>query len=165
MGQQPASTARGCDELFQIPGLAWRGSNGTMTLEQLASYVAPVLWFSPDEPTLQRRSGQDIRIPTTLPFEPTTNAPVMYYQVTTIDGLPGEKADTLQPDRSNKGQSIVDFDRVTALRIKYIAYFPRNRASASTSTTSSRRRFGWWWAAPMAPWRETGDTCATPSTT
>jgi hypothetical protein len=30
----------------------------------------------------------------------------MYYQVTTIDGLPGAKADTLQADRSNKGQSI-----------------------------------------------------------
>ena len=124
MAQQPPPRARGCDELFQAPGVAWRGTNGTMTLEQLASYVAPVLWFSPDEPTLQRRSGQDIRIPTTMPFEPTANAPVMYYQVTTIDGLPGEKADTLQPDRSNKGQTIVDFDTVTALRIKYIAYFP-----------------------------------------
>jgi hypothetical protein len=124
MAEQPPSRVQGCAELFQLPGLAWRGSNGTMTLEQLASYVAPVLWFSPDEPTLQRRSGRDIRIPTTLPFEPPTSAPVMYYQVTTIDGLPGEKADALQPDRSNTGQSIVHFDRVTALRIKYLAYFP-----------------------------------------
>ena len=124
MGQQPATTARGCDELFQAPGVAWRGSNGTMTLEQLASYVAPVLWFSPDEPTLQRRSGQDIRMPTTLPFDQKADAPVIYYQVTAIDALPGEKAATVQTDRTNKAQSIVDFDTVTALRIKYIAYFP-----------------------------------------
>jgi hypothetical protein len=95
-----------------------------MTLEQLVSYVAPVLWFSPDEPTLQRRSGQDIRMPTTLPFEPAADAPVLYYQVTTMDGLPGEDAATLQVDRSHKEQSIVDFDKVTALRIKYVAYFP-----------------------------------------
>ena len=65
-----------------------------------------------------------MRIPTTMPFEPTANAPVMSYQVTTIDGLPGEKADTLQPDRTNKGRTIVDFDTVSALRIEYIAYFP-----------------------------------------
>ena len=107
MGQQGPVKGRGCEELFQAPGVAWRGSTGTMTLEQLASYVAPVLWFSPDEPTLQRRSGRDIRMPTTLPFEPPADAPVLYYQVTTIDGLPGEKADRLQPDRSNKGQSIL----------------------------------------------------------
>ena len=124
MGQQAPVKSRGCEELFQAPGVAWRGSSGTMTLEQLASYVAPVLWFSPDEPTLQRHSGRDIRMPTTLPFEPPADAPVMYYQVKTIDGLPGEKADTLQPNRSNKGQSIVDFDRITALRISYTAYFP-----------------------------------------
>ena len=124
MGQQPATTARGCEELFQAPGVAWRGSNGTMTLEQLASYVAPVLWFSPDEPTLQRRSGRDIRIPTTLPFEQKADAPVLYYQVTAIDTLPDEKAATVQADRTNKGQTIVDFDTVTALRIKYTAYFP-----------------------------------------
>jgi hypothetical protein len=124
MGQQPATTARGCEELFQAPGVAWRGSNGTMTLEQLASYVAPVFWLSPDEPTLQRRSGRDIRVPTTLPFEQKADAPVLYYQVTAIDTLPGEKAATMQTDRTNKGQSIVDFDTVTALRIKYIAYFP-----------------------------------------
>src|SRR5687767_9196062 len=93
MGEpQPATKAQGCEELFQLPGVAWRGLDGTMTLEQLASYVAPVFWFSPDEPTLQRRSGRNIRIPTTLPFESTTDAPVVYYQVTTIDGLPGGKA-------------------------------------------------------------------------
>jgi len=124
MGQQAPVKSRGCEELFQAPGVAWRGSTGTMTLEQLASYVAPVLWFSPDEPTLQRRSGKDIRMPTTLPFDAPASAPVLYYQVTAIDTLPGEKSGTMQTDRTNKGQSIVDFDTVTALRIKYTAYFP-----------------------------------------
>ena len=41
-----------------------------------------------------------------------------------IDTLSGEKAATVQADRTNKGQLIVDFDTVTALRIKYTAYFP-----------------------------------------
>jgi len=96
MGQPAPAKNRGCEELFQAPGVAWRGSTGTMTLEQLASYVAPVLWFSPDEPTLQRHSGKDIRMPTTLPFEAPASAPVLYYQVTAIDTLPGGKTGTMR---------------------------------------------------------------------
>ena len=69
--QRPIA-ARGCEELFRAPGVLWRGGLGTMTLQQLASYVAPVFWFSPDEPTLQQRSGRDIRMPAALPFEPVS---------------------------------------------------------------------------------------------
>ena len=121
--QQPIAT-RGCEELFRAPGVLWRGGLGTMTLQQLASYVAPVFWFSPDEPTLQQRSGRDIRMPAALPFEPAANGPVVYYQVTVVDELPGAKASGVQVNQSDKGQSTLNFDEVTALRIKYLAYFP-----------------------------------------
>jgi hypothetical protein len=72
---QRASTTKGCDELFRVRGLVWRGTGKTMTLQQLASYVAPVLWFSPDEPALEGRRGRDIRVPAALPFDASPDGP------------------------------------------------------------------------------------------
>ena len=123
MGQQPATTARGCEELFQAPGVAWRGSNGTMTLEQLASYVRP---FSGSRPTSRRSSGAAAGTSASRRRCPSTEGrragPLLSGHA--IDALPGEKAATVQVGRTNKGQSIVDFDTATALGIKYTAYFP-----------------------------------------
>ena len=58
---QRANTTKGCDELFRARGLVWRGTGKTMTLQQLASYVAPVLWFSPDEPALEDAHARALR--------------------------------------------------------------------------------------------------------
>ena len=51
------------DKAFVI----WAGSKSEMTYLELASYCAPVFWFSPDEPELKNLSGKDIRIPAFFP--------------------------------------------------------------------------------------------------
>ena len=119
--QKPA--ARGCDDLFNLPGVVWRGARGSMTLQEMAEYAAPVLWMSPDEPTLQGRRDRDIRVPAAFPFELQPESPVVYYQVTRVGELPGtERGLTLDP--SAKGHSTVNFDSVATVRIKYAAYYP-----------------------------------------
>ena len=163
--QQPIAT-RGCEELFRAPGVVWRGRVGTMTLQQLASYVAPVFWLSPDEPTLQQRSGRDIRIPAAMPFEPAANAPVVYYQVTMVDELPGAKASGAQIDQSNKGQSTLNFDvvngashQVHRLFSRGIRGWPAPPRCGAHRVSRGRRPRRW------QLWRETRDTSVTPRTT
>ena len=57
--QQPSAT---CD-FSSVPGAVWWGTEaeGRMSLAQLAAYIAPVYWFSPDEPLLNRAEGAEIR--------------------------------------------------------------------------------------------------------
>ena len=77
-----------------------------MTLEQLAGYVAPVFWLSPDEPTMQRRSGVDISVPQAFPFEAQARTPVVYYQVTSIYRKP-QTTDAGFVPRTGKAQAII----------------------------------------------------------
>ena len=77
--------AQGRCDLSQVPGAVWWGTETTMTFDRLASYGAPIIWFSPDEPNLDGRTGAAINIPEqlllpgvdTMPLD----HPVMYYQV------------------------------------------------------------------------------------
>ena len=74
---QAPPTAECCrhEDRLDEGGLLWTGSEPTMTIERLAAYAAPVLWFSPDEPLLkagpgrQRMKGKDIMLPEPFPFE------------------------------------------------------------------------------------------------
>jgi hypothetical protein len=60
-----------------------------MTIERLAAYAAPVLWFSPDEPLLKQRRkrprprprGKEIAIPEPFPFEEDPGLPVVCRRV------------------------------------------------------------------------------------
>src|SRR5215510_13070916 len=60
-------------ELAEKHGVIWTGRDQTMTIERLAAYAAPVLWFSPDEPLLKLRRktgkarGREILIPEPFP--------------------------------------------------------------------------------------------------
>ena len=122
--QAATQTVKGCDALFQAAGLVWRGSAPTLTLHQLASYAAPVYWLSPDEPTLHRTRGRDIRVPQAFPFESQAPSPVVYYQVTSVVSRPDATGQTLQLNAADKGQSVLNLDSVGAIHMKYIAYFP-----------------------------------------
>src|SRR5687767_12129210 len=102
---QGRATAKGCDELFRVPGIVWRGAAASMTLQQLAAYAAPVLWFSPDEPLNGRRSGRDIRIPEPFPFDARPESPVVYYEVTRVDGLRGATGPAVIRHADDPGQS------------------------------------------------------------
>ena len=123
-GQDRVPAARGCDELFRARGIIWRGTTSTMTLQDLASYAAPVFWLSPDEPLLKRQAGRDIRLPAAFPFDTRADSPIVYYEVTLVDELPRPATRGVTLDEADKGRSRLDLDAVKAVRIKYIAYFP-----------------------------------------
>ncbi|MFC1799493.1 hypothetical protein ACFL2Z_01085 [Candidatus Eisenbacteria bacterium] len=69
-----------CGHAF-IQALVWSGTDPLMTLEDLAAYCTPVLWFSPDEPLLGEAEGKDIMLPEPFPFEGAPGGPVTYYMV------------------------------------------------------------------------------------
>jgi hypothetical protein len=78
---EPQPIAKGTVVQFEFEGsVVWRAEDGPFTLRALANAVAPILWFSPDEPLL--RGGW--ALPQPLPH--TTSAPpndhrVVYYTI------------------------------------------------------------------------------------
>jgi hypothetical protein len=61
------------------PGIVWRGPSPGPGLPALARLLAPVLWYSSDEPLIVLRP--DARLPHPHPCDETAHAPVVYYQV------------------------------------------------------------------------------------
>ena len=119
-GQQEVAGA--CD-FSDVPGVVWWGTDGRMTLEQLAAYVAPVYWFSPDEPLLERKKGADIRLPETFPFETAPDAPVVYYQFDEINRRGDTEGPAYTPDETNKHNSVVDLSAIGVMQLSFFAYF------------------------------------------
>jgi len=131
MGQQ-TDLGASCD-FSDVPGAVWWGTRYQMTVEELASYLAPVYWFSPDEPLLygsrdaRRRtpqSGSAIRLPEVLPFEePSPDRPVVYYQLEEVISFSDSPDPGFVRNEEDVGMSIVDLRTVGALRISFFAYF------------------------------------------
>jgi hypothetical protein len=124
-----AASQASCD-FGDVPGAVWWGTQRQMTLEQIAAYLAPVYWFSPDEPLLYGAEGEDIRLPEVFPFETAPDRPVVYYlfddMVTVSEGTEGFAEDdvpTLARDSANPGNAIVDLERTVGFRMHFYAYF------------------------------------------
>jgi hypothetical protein len=113
-----------CD-LSAIEGAVWWGTERRMSLTQFASYVAPIYWFSPDEPSMGELEGKDLRVPEALPFEDRPDAPVVYYQYNVI----GERADGDGPgyiaNDNDLAASILDLNNIVGTNLKFMAYFSR----------------------------------------
>lgn len=110
-------------EYSAVSGVMWYGVERQMTIQQLAEYAAPIYWFSPDEPSMDNRSGKRVRVPEPLPFEDVPDAPVVYYQFNTIyQRTDGDGAGYVSDD-DEKASSIIDFHNAAAINLKYIAYF------------------------------------------
>ncbi len=118
LGQASAA----CD-FSSLPGAVWWGTEGRMSLERLAAYIAPVYWFSPDEPLLYGAEGAEIRAPEAFPFETAPDAPVIYYQFDEIVIEENAQIPAYVEDITDKGASVIDLERVGALRLNYYAYF------------------------------------------
>lgn len=115
--------AAGACEVRRVPGAVWWGRDTAMTVQRLVSYVAPVYWFSPDEPLLRRASGPAIRIPEPLPFETAPDAPVVYYWLNEVTGRPGTQGVAFDAGAADPGAVLVDLARTVAVSIEYSAYF------------------------------------------
>jgi len=118
--------AQGRCDLSQVPGAVWWGSETTMTFDRLASYGAPIIWFSPDEPNLDGRTGAAINIPEQLllPGVDTVplDHPVMYYQVEAVYRR-GSGTPAFAWDSASRGASTIDLTRTSAFSISYFAYY------------------------------------------
>ncbi len=118
---QDAPPPGSCDWSDQ-PGIVWWGAERYMTLQDLASYAAPVFWHSPDEPELEGRHGPDIMVPEAFPFQ-EASSPVVYYQLKEITSLPGDGAPAYAEDASDRGQSLIDLEVASLIGLEYYAYY------------------------------------------
>jgi hypothetical protein len=113
-----------CDEYAQARGFVWAGKDPKMTFEELVSYCAPIIWFSPDEPLLEDKSGLDIRLPQHLPFEDDPDSPVLYYRIDQILTRADAKGETLRVDESDWSKNIIDLSNIAGIDLKYFFYYP-----------------------------------------
>ena len=101
----------------------WDGTDPQMTLHQLASYCAPIFWFSPDEPELNNKQGKSINIPASFPFQGDSNVPVVYYQVREILSSEETSEKSVMLSDENKDKTIIDLRKIAGFNIEYNHYY------------------------------------------
>lgn len=89
---------------------------GLLSVQGIAEYAAPILWFSPDEPL---RAG-DNRIPEPLPGDEISGKPVVYYRVSEVVLEKGATPVPANPDRLN-------LDEIKGLTLKYYFYYSKDK--------------------------------------
>ena len=128
----PAAPAASCCRPLATHGaIVWAGQDPVLTLERLAAYAAPVLWFSPDEPLLQlgqeggrRARGREIAIPEAFPFEERSPGPVVYYRVRRVLKRPRDTEGAVYlPDPDDRGRSRVDLRKVEGIDLDFFFYY------------------------------------------
>ena len=117
------ASAQRCD-FRKVPGVVWWGTDTRMTVPRLVSYMAPVFWFSPDEPNLAGASGPNIRIPEPLPGEERPDRPVLYYQVNRVLTRPGAKGPAILRAPGGGASNSIDLTTTAVVIVRYFAYFP-----------------------------------------
>jgi hypothetical protein len=122
LSQKQYQIGASCD-FSVIPGVVYQGTERQISLAEIASYLAPVYWFSPDEPLLNDAEGADVMIPEALPFENAPNRPVVYYQFDNILVDETMEETALERDDRNRGNSMVDFEALGAFKLHFYAYF------------------------------------------
>ena len=102
----------------------WQGNTPWISLEKIAAYAAPVLWFSPDEPNMKGFLQDGIHIPEAFPFERPVRKPVVYYKILNLftkKGVPQELA--YKNDSINKGHAAINLDQVKVFYLDYYFYY------------------------------------------
>jgi len=110
-------------EFSAVPGAVWWGSQTRMRADRIAAYLAPILWFSPDEPLLKRTRGTGIRIPEAIPPEPVPERPVLYYQLDQVRRRPDAEGAAVTRDPANPAATEVDLARAGMIVISYFAHY------------------------------------------
>ena len=119
---QPAAAGQICacvapgDPGFEA-GVIWKGTRA-LSLPEIASLLAPILWFSSDEPLLIE--GQS-PLPHPHPCDLDTGKAVVYYQVREID-LAGSSRVTLPEEEDAEL-----WDKVDQMTIRYYFYYREDR--------------------------------------
>ena len=113
-GTRPC-TCGGASTLTNRGLLVWRGSE-PLTLSAIAHLVAPVLWFSPDEPL--RLEGR--AVPQRHPADREAGDAVVYYQARSIRLHGDSRVDT------PAHQDPEFFDKVDSVAIRFYFYYERD---------------------------------------
>jgi len=118
-----AASGHCCDNEWEFTPI-WIGTDPVMTFEQIASYCAPILWFSPDEPNLEKTEGKDIRIPSAFPFQEQPEAPVVYYRVRTLLVRADTDDEVFRQEDPARVETVVDLRQVGGIDLDYFFYYP-----------------------------------------
>jgi len=94
-----------------------------MHMSDLASYMAPIFWFSPDEPSLLRQEHDRIRTPEPFPGTPVPDRPVVYYQLDHILATPDADGPAFARNPDDIGSSMISMVNTAVLRLNFLAYF------------------------------------------
>jgi len=123
-GATTTAAAQRCD-FSNVPGVVWWGPESKMAVSRFAAYMAPIFWFSPDEPNLNGASGPDIRVPEPFPSEsvPPPQHPVLYYQLDRLLTRPGSKGEPIARVTDHPDQSMIDLTKTAVVIVKYFAYY------------------------------------------
>jgi hypothetical protein len=113
------------EEITTTPFVVWWGDRETMTVSELVSYCAPILWFSPDEPLLEGRSGKDILIPEPFPFEERPDRPVVYYRIRRIVERSDETGAGFVATGDTKADAVIHLKRIAGIDLDFFFYYPR----------------------------------------
>jgi hypothetical protein len=115
--------APACDCDFSgLPGVIWWGPQGEMTVAELAAYAAPVIWFSPDEPSLGDTHGPGIVTPQPFPFEEAGN-PVVYYQLKEVVSDARQDLPFYTEVGTNRADAVINTESGALLLLEYYAYY------------------------------------------
>ena len=113
-----------CCQIEEGYQIIWSGTDPIMSFKDLASYCGLILWFSPDEPNLERAHGVDIKIPMAFPFENQENNPVVYYMVRTLLTRPDTVDPAIYRDNSNRIDTTIDLRTLVGINLDYFFYYP-----------------------------------------
>ncbi len=100
-------------------GVIWAGNDPLISMDELAHYAAPMLWFSPDEEHLRDDNGELI-LPNTFPYEPSAHR-VVYYKYKTVYTV--NKETVFSKVSAHKAFDILDLRQVKAVSLEYYNYF------------------------------------------
>jgi len=112
-----------CCEYEEVAGVIWFGNDPIMTLQQLASYCAPILWFSPDEPLLKGATGKDIRLPESFPFEDNSENPVVYFRIRNVFTREDATASAHTADQYDRNHNVIDLSQIIGIDLDYFFYY------------------------------------------
>ena len=125
IAQEAAQPLGTCDP-EAMPGAVWWGTDQSLTAHRLASYAAPVIWFSWEEPSLAGAEAAEIRHPEPFTFEPPADGPVLYYQIRDIQVRESaETSEAFQRDEEDFDASRIDLRPLVGLDVAFYAYYQR----------------------------------------
>jgi len=104
-----------------VHGIIWKGKKSIISFRDLASYAAPMLWFSPDEILLYKKNG-DKQIPNAFPFEVQGDKPIVYFKLRRVYGE-DQLTSIINPDIENANLKLLDLNSVRAIDLDFYYYF------------------------------------------